>query len=449
MVPHQEHRLKAPHPLQKAIIRLLPLLALYATIALLDRQREFVGDEGAYLRLATNLTHGYYSPAGEVDLWWGPGYPIVLVPFVLLKTPWAIIKLLNAVLLFFAVVYFYQTIRFYTSSKYLLAFSYLFGLYPPFVRYVGLMWTEILTVFLISAMSYHFCKLAQERNQAKTHSILAGIFLGYLALTKVFFGYVILAGLIIAGLVYLMNKSQVVKKAILVCAIALAACLPYLLYTYSLTGKVFYWGNSGGLSLYWMSTPYPGEYGDWQFIEHVKVNKKSADNHLAFLNELDKLPSVERDDALKKAAIQNIVHHPVKFVENWFCNIGRLFFDYPYSYAEQTARTYFYLIPNMFIVVLGTLSIYPAWRRRRTTPEELHVLLAFAAIAFAGSSFLSAYARQFWVLTPIIDVFLIAVLVKAVVLVDAPSTGLQKAGHPVPLSSLPSEEKAGRAQPVH
>src|SRR5262249_4630119 len=151
---------------------------------------------------------------------------------------------------------------------------------------------------------YHFCKSGELGSPAKKHQILAGFLLGYLALTKVFFGYAILTGLIIAGLVYLLKRSKVLRKAIVVCGIALAICLPYLLYTYSLTGKIFYWGNSGGLQLYSMSTPYQGEYGDWLFIEHVKPNKVSAEHHLAFLQELDKLHSVERDDALKGAAIR-------------------------------------------------------------------------------------------------------------------------------------------------
>src|SRR5262249_27283060 len=273
-------------PKVKTLIRFLPLLLLYVTIVLLDRRQAFFGDEGGYLRFATNLTHGYYSPPGEVDLWWGPGYPIILVPFVLLKAPWVIIKLLNAFLLFFTVVYFYETIKLYTSSKYLLLFAYLFGLYLPFLRLLGYMLTETIAVFLISAITYHFCKSGELGSPAKKHQILAGFLLGYLALTKVFFGYAILTGLIIAGLVYLLKRSKVLRKAIVVCGIALAICLPYLLYTYSLTGKIFYWGNSGGLQLYSMSTPYQGEYGDWLFIEHVKPNKVSAEHHLAFLQEL-------------------------------------------------------------------------------------------------------------------------------------------------------------------
>jgi hypothetical protein len=108
----------------------------------------------------------------------GPGYPILLAPFVLLKAPWVVIKLLNAVFLFGAMVYFYHAIRFYAPGKYLPHLSYLFGLYPPFLRFLGHMITETLAVFLISGMTPHFCKLVRDRRQVKVHAALAGLFLG-------------------------------------------------------------------------------------------------------------------------------------------------------------------------------------------------------------------------------------------------------------------------------
>ena len=39
--------------------------------------------------------------------------------------------------------------------------------------------------------------------------------------------------------------------------------VPYLGYTYHLTGKMFYWSSFGGNNLYWMSSPYPEEYGNY------------------------------------------------------------------------------------------------------------------------------------------------------------------------------------------
>src|SRR5690349_1086566 len=41
-----------------------------------------VGDEWRYLYYADNLLHGFYSPHDRVFLWNGPGYPLLLAPFV-------------------------------------------------------------------------------------------------------------------------------------------------------------------------------------------------------------------------------------------------------------------------------------------------------------------------------------------------------------------------------
>src|SRR5215831_7770529 len=419
----------------KVLLRLSPLLVIYIMLIVLTSRSDFFGDEGGYVSHAINLTHGYYTPANNIDLWWGPGYSIIMAPFVLLKAPWLAVKLLNAFFLFFAVIYFYHTLRLYTSSRYVLLLSYLFGLYPPFLRLLSYMLPETLTTLLVAGLTYHFCKLNQSPTHSRMHQLLAGCYLGYLALTKVLFGYVIVVCLIIAGLAFmLVKRSQVLKKAMAVCGIAFLVCLPYPLYTYSLTGKLFYWGNVGGMQLYWMATPYEDELGDWQFIEQIRANPKLAENHLAFYEKVAKLPSIERDDAFRREAIHNIVTHPLKYFTNWLNNIGRLLFDYPYTYVDQRLRTYYYMIPNMFIVVLGILSIYPAWRRRKVTPKEILALLVFVIIATAGTSLVSAQARQFWVLTPIVDLFIITVLLNSVV-VNVPSTDLER----VPQSHQPIE----------
>ncbi len=419
-------------PSIKAIMKFLPLLAIYIALIAINPRNELWGDEGGYLGFATNLTHGYYSPTPEIDLWWGPGYPMILAPFVLLKLPWVVIKLLNAGFLFFAVVYFYQTLRLYSTSKYLVHLTYLFGLYPPFLRHLGYMITETFVIFLISAMTYHFCKLSQQKPNSTTHQILAGVFLGYLALTKVFFGYVIAAGLMFSVLAFILFKrSEMVKKALVTCCIASIVCLPYLIYTYSLTGKIFYWGTSGGTQIYYMSSPFDGELGDvgpvfpnrgrWaHYAEELRGEKPFPDNggapdlaknHLAFFDKVSKLPNaVAQDEAFKKAALSNIRNHPSKYLKNWLANLGRLLFDYPYSYRNQTSRTYFYLLPNVFIFVFGVVSIYPLWRYRSTIPTEIYLLLAFLAIAIFGTSLVSSIARQFFVLTPIIDLCIFVAL---------------------------------------
>jgi len=116
----------------------------------------------------------------------------------------------------------------------------------------------------------------------------------------------------------------------------------------------------------------------------------------------------------KKQAIRNILDHPMKIFMNWLANIGRLLFNYPYSYTSQKLSTYIYMIPNMFLVVMMAFSIYPTYRARKWIPFEIYALLAFGLLAFGGSSLLSAYVRQFLPLIPICFLWVIFVWMNVV-----------------------------------
>ena len=65
-------------------IALLPFLVLYVVLVLVFHKDAMEGDEGRYVFFAENLSQGFYSPRDEINLWNGPGYPLVLVPLVLI-----------------------------------------------------------------------------------------------------------------------------------------------------------------------------------------------------------------------------------------------------------------------------------------------------------------------------------------------------------------------------
>ncbi|MGH2563534.1 MAG: hypothetical protein ACRDE5_03410, partial [Ginsengibacter sp.] len=75
-----------------------PFLALYIIVVLIFHKPGTFGDEGRYLMFANHLIHGFYSPLPpNIDLGNGPGYPLILTPFVALQVPLICITLLNAV----------------------------------------------------------------------------------------------------------------------------------------------------------------------------------------------------------------------------------------------------------------------------------------------------------------------------------------------------------------
>ena len=392
-------------------IRFLPLLILYIVVILVASNDTFWGDEGGYVSLAQNFARGYYSSKTEVNLWWGPGYPIILLPFVLLQLPWIVLRLVNAFFLFFGIFYFYSALRLYIQARYASCFSYLLGIYIPFLRYIHYLITETFVIFLVCGFLYHFCKFYQNSKFSWHQLLIASFYLGYLTLTKVLFGYVILVGLLLFLVLYLWTKKDYLKKTIFVYCLALFFCLPYLFYTYSLTGRIFYWGSSGGMSLYWMSTPHENEYGDWHSVEDVRQIPELFKNHNEFFHSLADLSQIQKDDAFRDRAVCHIRHNPGKYFQNWVANLGRLLFNCPYSYTPQKLSTYFYIIPNAFVFVLSVICIYPSFKRRKQFPYEIPALMLFALIAFLESSLISAYARQFYPLVPIVALWIIFTLV--------------------------------------
>lgn len=397
MVKKEKENLK----IKGDIFKFLPLLIFYAVIVVFAASDKFWGDERRYIMYANNLLNGYYSPRNEINLWNGPGYPIILMPFAKFKLPWLAAKLLNPLFLFGAILYFYHTLRSYMNEKSAIFYSYLLGIYPPFCRYIHMLLTEQLAIFLICGFLFHFCKLCRKETVLFSQLFIASLYLGYLALTKVFFGFVILSGLMIFLFLYLWQKRDAFKRIFLVYLFALLFCVPYLLYTYTVTNKIFYWGNAGGISLYTMSSPYEDELGGLR-IKNLYKSK----NHQKFFKELQKKShsAIQRDSELKKQAVRNIINNPAKYLKNWMANIGRLLFNYPYAYDHQKLSTYFYLIPNMFLVVFCILCLYPSFVRSDLIPFEIYLLCLFALISFGGSSLIFAEGRY---LSPLVPIFVL------------------------------------------
>lgn len=399
----------------KDTIKFFPLLGIYIFIVLTASTNTFKGDESRYVLFANNLSQGFYSSLDSINLWNGPGYSIILLPFVIFKSPWIMAKLLNALFLFFGVVYFYKALRLYIPKRHALYFTYIMGLYPPMLVYPHLLVTESFAFFLVFGFLFHFLKFHNNGVNKKIHFIMAAFYLGYFLLTKVYYSYIVLTVILFVALLYFFKRKAGLKNLMLICISAIIICLPYFCYTYSLTGKFFYPGNAGGMSLYWMSTSYNNEFGDWHAEESIDEYPELVKNHKDFFKDIEKLDSVKKDEALKKRGMSNIGKYPGKFFKNWLANIGRMLFSYPFSYTYQKLTTFFYLIPNMFIVVISFLLIYPSYKASRMIPDEIWAVLMLAFIAFLGSSLVSAYSRQFSILVPIVIfwiAFTIAKLLK-------------------------------------
>jgi hypothetical protein len=288
--------------------------------------------------------------------------------------------------------------------------------------------TESLSVFLVCGAAYHFGRAVRGAGH-RLQLGLAGFYLGYLALTKVFFGYALELSLLLALAVWLCTRragadghppearkasaGRVAGTAACVCAVGLLVCSPYLAHTWAKTGKANLWGNAGGFQLYYMSLPEPQYFGDWLNWIAVLEHPDFFPNHADFIRETVKLDFVAQDAVFKARAARHCREHPAKCLQNWRANVNRMVFDYPntrYPGAEGELATGNRAFVFAFPFFLGLILAWPGWRRRAAIPTWVHACLVFALLSLGGLSLVCAIPRQVFPLLPLLGLWCAAVV---------------------------------------
>lgn len=424
----------------------IPFLILYIILILIFSRQDLIGDENRYLMYAKNLTNGFYTlPPPYLDLGNGPGYPIIITPFVALKLPLIYIKLLNAIFYYFSIVIMYKALLQIGSSKLALLLSLFWALYPNIFESLYYVLPEIFAFSLIPIIIYTIIKAFknEENKKSRKYFIFAGLTFGYLALTKPIFGYVLIFMGIGVMILWAFNKyNSNLKKSIFIFVIAFLITLPWLGYTYHMTGKVLYWSSYGGNNLYWMTSPYENELGDWNSFPFDNSNKDISQihgaNEMAILQhkkDFEKIferkdaqdiyikngiiigspyTGVIQDEVLKKIALENIKTHPIKFIKNCFSNAGRIIFNYPYSHTLQKPETLLRLPVNGLLLVLILFCIIPTLMNWRIIAYPIKLFIFLGLIYFGGSLFGSAEARMFLPIVPILLIWIAYILPKTI-----------------------------------
>ena len=398
------------------LLALLPLLLATPALANLAGLNA-EGDESGYLRLADNLSHGRYlvgrpdqiaSGTHYPDLWFGPGLPIVLVPFVALDVPLAATRLLGPLFVFIAAVVLFKALRLHVSERAALAGALALGLYLPFYTVLQHLHSETLALLLVALAMYGTSRYF-EQGRARQLAV-AAVPLGWLALTRVAYGWILVALLVLSAGWWLVGRSRAARRSAAICATALVVTVPWLAYTHSVTDRPLYWGASGGLSLYWAASPYPGELGDWHQTREVFTDPRLA-HHRPFFDRLRGRPLADQDEELLRAGLDNIRSHPGKYASNVLANVSRMWFDFPYSFQQQRLRPLALIVPNAFLLVglVIAAALVTAGRRPRL-PVEATGFAAFAATAFVLHALLAAYPRMLFALVPVLIWFVVLVL---------------------------------------
>lgn len=440
--------MSSPNPGKPAwapVVQLLPLLVLYLVFVFLKARPDMIWDEGRYFQGALNILRGYLASEETLFLWNGPGYPLYLAAYVGLGLPLLAAKAGNALLLFLALVRFHGALRLVGAERGSLQVTYALGV-CLFLHgaLMEMLMTECLSAYLVCGAAYHYLRSIHRPERPGVHAGLAGLHLGYLALTKVFFGYAVTFGLLASGAWWLWSRMRggtgaphagtaeiagaanasgtagktaastqsPARQGAVVCGLALALCIPYLGYTYRLTGKPFFWSNSGGSQLYCMTLIEKELLGDWLNFEAVLVYPEFFKGQVGFYRELSTMDYVSRDLAMKAAAIRNIESHPRKYFQNWRANINRMVFGFPVSRYPNSDpelstgnRSFVYALPFF----LGLFLVPAGWARRKSMPAGVHACLGFAAISLGGLSLLSAFPRMVFPMLPLLALWMATV----------------------------------------
>ena len=408
----------------KQIIPLIYFLSAFVFLTLFVfkfSSNSLSGDEQRYLEFADNITKGYFAKKdlNPGFLWNGPGYPLILSIFIKYNASYVAMRLINVFYIIFALYFLYKSLRFHFNKIPSLIFTSLCLLDPNHFISIPRILTEAQTFFLISFCLYTFIQLNNKRT-LKTY-LLFTIVSGFLILTKIFFAYVFFVLLVIALIIF-RNKHFIYLTTF-----PFIFCLPYLTYTYSITGKYFYWADSGGSSLYSMSTPYNDEYGDW-FPPRVDKEKKVVNyqiknslstipkpgnhffGHYHFLDSISMLTGVEKDKALKDKAIKNIFNYPLKYLKNIAYNYSRVFFRSPFTNRElkRNFKIIFFSYGIILISCLITI-VYNIYNKKIN--NQFVPFFLFMFIYIGGLGLVSSDSRFIYPMIPII-VFLFFTLQK-------------------------------------
>ena len=412
----------------------LPFLIILIIYVVLNPTHGNKGDEARYLEYAHNLLHGFYSPPPpHINLTNGPGYPIILMPFLGLGLPLITITIMNAVFYYLSIVFLFKALQKIVSEKITLFFSFFWACYYIAYQNLPFTHTETFTYLLISLLIFLLLKAfeAGDPRVTRKYIFLSGFIMGYIVLTKIAFVYVLLAMFLGSAVLFLINRKNInFRRGFFITLIGLATFIPYSIYTYHLTDRMFYWNTNTGVSMYWSTSTFPEEYGDWKqdltegTVEQGNFNIPGADDSLVAHHQKDydrifhgkgfTQEGLEQDDAFRKIAMDNIKAHPLKYIQNCVYNVGRLIFHYPFSQAVQRPKVLLVLPLNGIVFTLIIFCLIPTLMNWRKIPFSLRFLLVFTFLYLGLSSMVTAYVRMFTIIVPVLLFWFAVILQKTV-----------------------------------
>ncbi len=375
---------------------------IYAVLAIFRHSEVFIWDEGRYWKYALHLLDGYYVTDQNPDFVNGPGYPILLMPFAAWKQLLAA-RLLNALLMAGCAGFVWLTVRRYAGQGWGLVAAAFCSLHPTLVWMSFAIMTEPLAMFCLSGFVWSYCLALSATEKAARWIVVAAVFFGWLTLTRVFFGHVLMATAAVCLPLLLWRAWRVqVRRTLLILAGAFVICVPYLIHTWQKTGQVLCWSTNSGELLYWMTSHQEGENGHWFSTQDAQESEHLEDAHFRVYTQILKLPVLQREAAFKELAKQNLKEAPAEVAYNWVCNLSRLAFGFPRSHQPEELRTVVLIGTNGPFLLAALLALpLGLWFWRRL-PVEVILLQIPMLFYVGGSSLAPALPRYFILISPIV-----------------------------------------------
>jgi hypothetical protein len=277
------------------------------------------------------------------------------------------------------------------------------SLYGPLNDHLPLLYTEVTTVFLLTAWCYHLLRAQTGR----FHLIAAALYFWLLCMVKVAFGTALAVSLLVTLVVWWRRRSRIALAYIKQGVLAMALCLPYLVYTYELTGRPFYWSSAMPDNFYWLTTPDPEEWGDWYHQGWVYQNPMlrahhkyvldrttglAQDPNLPWMEQIFNSGTPQAGAIYMAEGLRNIREHPFKYARNWCGNLARLFLDVPVS-VRGTPFWNDYSRWNLPFLLWTAFVAAVAWLRRTWLPAEWWPIVLLMGLLMAEYSIITVVAR--------------------------------------------------------
>ncbi len=268
-------------------------------------------DGALYSTIATHLLHG------EGFIQDARSYPIVVPPLypILLLFVYAIFGIgnLTAVLVIQALLGALTVVLIYKTAEELfnrwagLFTGLLFSIYSVAIYHAGFILTETLFTFLVALLAYAFMHLLRPQATYRTAG-LVGLIWGLTCLTR---PHLLFFVPFLWLLLFVVRKCHGLKLAGISTLLLLITIAPWIGYSYVEYGCFIPIASHGGIALWCGNGPFVNPdryYGSTLYANDPLFTAQSKEGM--------SLPLCEQDQFFRDTALQFIISHPLKAIDN-------------------------------------------------------------------------------------------------------------------------------------